>query len=74
VLFADFGNLWIDPSNVYDHFSLAASAGTGIRWQTPVGPLALDYGVNLTRLFSAPDDPRRSYDDFGAFHFAIGLF
>jgi outer membrane protein insertion porin family len=37
----------------------------GLRVNTPVGPLALDYGVNL--------DPRY-YEDFGAFHFSIGLF
>jgi hypothetical protein len=30
-----------------------------------VGPLVFDYGINVTRL---------SYEDFGAFHFAIGLF
>lgn len=66
VLFADFGNVWKDASNVLDHpFGLRATVGTGIRWVTPVGPLVFDYGINVRR---------RPYEDFGAFHFAIGLF
>ncbi len=65
-LFGDFGNLWNDPNYVFVHgLTLRADAGAGIRVQTPVGPLVFDYGINVTR---------RSYEDFGAFHFAIGLF
>jgi outer membrane protein assembly factor BamA len=65
-IFADFGNLWVDPTYVYDHsISLRADVGPGVRLQTPVGPLVFDYGINVSR---------RSYEDFGAFHFAIGLF
>ena len=45
-----------------------------MRVETPIGPLAFDYGVNLSRLFSGAENPRRTYEDFGAFHFAIGLF
>jgi len=45
---------------------MRAAVGTGLRVQTPVGPLAVDYGVNVTR--------DSSYEDFGAFNFAIGLF
>jgi outer membrane protein assembly factor BamA len=65
-LFSDFGNLWNEPSYIYDRrFSLRADVGAGLRLQTPVGPLVFDYGINATK---------RSYEDFGAFHFAIGLF
>jgi outer membrane protein insertion porin family len=65
-IFADFGNLWNDPSYMLAHgFSLRADVGAGMRVQTPVGPLVFDYGINVTR---------RPYEDFGAFHFAIGLF
>jgi outer membrane protein assembly factor BamA len=64
-LFLDTGNLWQDAGAVFDDFRLRYSAGLGVRVSTPVGPLALDYGVNL--------DPR-PYEDFGAFHFSIGLF
>jgi outer membrane protein insertion porin family len=64
-VFLDTGNLWADSSQVFQTFALRYSAGLGLRVITPVGPLALDYGVNL--------DPR-PYEGFGAFHFSIGLF
>jgi outer membrane protein assembly factor BamA len=64
-VFLDTGNLWADSNEVFNTFRLRYSAGLGVRVSTPVGPLALDYGVNL--------DPR-PYEDFGAFHFSIGLF
>jgi outer membrane protein assembly factor BamA len=75
VIFTDAGNLWVDTGYFLDHgFHLRVSAGSGIRIQTPIGPLAFDYGVNMSRLLSPKNDPRRTYEDFGAFHFAIGLF
>lgn len=65
-LFSDFGNLWRDPAYMFEHgFSLRSDFGAGVRIGTPVGPLVFDYGINV---------PRRYYEDFGAFHFAIGLF
>ncbi len=77
VLFCDAGNLWLDPLDPFRNpsdFRLAYAAGTGLRLQTPIGPIAVDYGVNLSRLFSSEINPRRSYEDFGAFDFSIGLF
>jgi outer membrane protein insertion porin family len=64
-VFLDTGNLWLESSEVFNSFRLRYSAGIGLRVNTPVGPLALDYGVNLDR---------RYYEEFGAFHFSIGLF
>ena len=69
-LFADFGNLWqyapwSEPSGQAFHLAMRADVGAGVRVLTPVGPLVFDYGINVTR---------RPYEDFGAFHFAIGLF
>jgi outer membrane translocation and assembly module TamA len=65
-VFADVGNLWTDPSYLWNHsISLRADVGAGVRVETFLGPLVFDYGVNVTR---------RYYEDFGAFHFAIGLF
>jgi outer membrane protein insertion porin family len=64
-LFLDTGNLWRDAGAVFDTFALRYTAGLGLRLITPVGPLAVDYGINLDR---------RSYEDFGAFHFSVGLF
>ncbi len=68
VLFVDMGNLWTDPTYPFTKgaFPIRAAAGSGIRVQTPVGPLAVDYGINVTRV--------KSYEDFGAINFAIGLF
>lgn len=63
-LFVDAGNVWVDPARL-NPFSLRYAGGSGIRVATPVGPIALDYGVNLNR---------RAWEDFGAFHFSIGLF
>jgi outer membrane protein insertion porin family len=64
-VFVDSGNLWAVSSEVFDTFRLRYAAGLGVRISTPVGPLALDYGVNLDR---------RPGEDFGAVHFSIGLF
>ena len=65
-VFADFGKLWSDPSDIFDpRHAMRADVGVGMRVQTPVGPLVFDYGVNVTK---------KCYEDFGAFHFAIGLF
>jgi outer membrane protein insertion porin family len=64
-VFLDTGNLWARANTVFDSFVLRYSAGAGLRLTTPVGPLVLDYGVNLDRRYKEP---------FGAFHFSIGLF
>lgn len=63
-LFVDGGNLWVDPTRV-DPFRLRYAGGSGLRIGTPIGPVAFDYGINLNR---------RAWEDFGAFHFSIGLF
>lgn len=47
VFFADSGNVWVNEAVDFD--SLRASAGIGIRYQTPVGPLRLDYGQKTNR-------------------------
>lgn len=67
VIFSDIGNLWIDPRYpfVKGAFPMRVAVGTGVRVQTPVGPLAVDYGFNVTK---------ESYEDIGAINFAIGLF
>lgn len=66
VIFFDTGNLWQNAMYPFEHgITMRAAAGTGLRLQTPVGPLALDYGFNLTK---------KSYEDIGALNFAIGLF
>jgi outer membrane protein assembly factor BamA len=67
VLFGDFGNTWSNPNYPFTtDLGFRVAVGSGIRIQTPVGPLALDYGINLTR--------RPSYEEFGALNFSVGLF
>lgn len=62
--FVDAGNLWVEPGRI-EPTRLRYAGGTGLRLATPIGPLAFDYGINLTR---------RAWEDFGAFHFSVGLF
>lgn len=72
-VFSDLGNLWSDPfgrsqgSVSVSPFALRPSAGVGMRFNSPVGPLALDYGILLLR---------RKWlgEPFGAWHLSIGLF
>jgi outer membrane protein assembly complex protein YaeT len=64
--FADVGNLWYLPEN-FDLLQLRWNVGVGIRFTTPIGPAALDFGFNLE-----PDDFLN--ERLWAPHFAIGLF
>ena len=68
-VFADLGNVWAfaDAMRPDDLLNVRVSAGLGLRLSTPVGPIAADYGVNLTRREDIQEP-------FGAFHFSIGLF
>jgi outer membrane protein assembly complex protein YaeT len=65
-LFADVGNLWLDPKKV-DLTNLRSDVGLGLRFVTPIGPAALDFGFNVT-----PD--RRFRERRYAPHFSVGLF
>ncbi|WP_437289264.1 POTRA domain-containing protein [Sorangium sp. So ce406] len=67
-LFLDAGNLWIRARNVnLDPRLLRYGLGAGLRVNTPIGPLAFDYGFNL--------DPREELNEIdGALHFSVGLF
>jgi outer membrane translocation and assembly module TamA len=40
------------------------SAGGGIRWRSPIGPVRLEYGHNLNP---------RAHDPSGTIHFSIGF-
>ena len=65
-LFTDLGNLWADASYM-NPFELRPTAGAGLRLATPVGPIAVDYGIVLKR--------RRGLSEpFGTLQFSIGLF
>ncbi len=61
-LFLDFGALGF-TSEFVDMESPKMSAGSGIRYLSPIGPIGLVYGVKLDQL---------DREDVGAFHFSIG--
>jgi len=64
-LFTDWGNVWEDPA----HFELnrfadvRESAGLGLRYLTPIGPLRIDLGFKLDR---------KGDEHLLGFHFFIG--
>lgn len=64
--FLEAGNLWYSAS-AWKPFDLRPVAGAGVRYVTPVGPLALDVGFNL-----APDD--RLNEPIFAVQFSVGVF
>jgi outer membrane protein insertion porin family len=49
LVFFDAGNVWTKDQN-YSFKDLRTSAGPGIRWYSPFGPLRLEYGKNLDPL------------------------
>jgi outer membrane protein assembly factor BamA len=65
-VFFEAGNLWLNPDG-FNALALRYVAGAGIRYVTPVGPLALDLGVNLD------PDPFVNESRVNV-HFNIGLF
>jgi outer membrane protein assembly factor BamA len=74
VLFFDSGNVWADPFSIKrgtDLLHLRTSAGTGLRWNSPVGlPFAFDLGFNLLpRPYEARGDTVVTQ-----VHFQLGLF
>jgi outer membrane protein assembly factor BamA len=65
-LFFEAGNLWVDRTN-FDPWVLRYTSGVGLRYLTPVGPLAFDVGFNL-KPDEAVNEPTTQ------FHFSIGVF
>ncbi|MFP2899931.1 POTRA domain-containing protein [Corallococcus sp. 4LFB] len=65
-LFFEAGNLWQDRT-LFDPGVLRYAAGVGLRYVTPVGPLAFDVGFNLDRDEALNEAPTQ-------FHFSIGTF
>jgi outer membrane protein insertion porin family len=59
--FIDTGNLY--DKGQFDPTRLRTGVGAGIRYVTPLGPLALDYGFKLDR---------KPGDSAGAIHFNVG--
>lgn len=62
VAFTDAGNVWEKIQDV-DIAQIKFTAGLGLRYNTPVGPLRVDYGIKLSR---------QQGESFGALHFSVG--
>lgn len=62
VVFVDGGNVWRKMEE-FDPSEIKATAGTGIRYNTPVGPLRLDMGCKLMR---------EQKEDNCMYHFTLG--
>ncbi len=62
VPFVDCGNVWVKASE-FSLGDLKYTAGLGVRYATPVGPLRVDYGYKLNR---------ESGESAGELHFSIG--
>jgi outer membrane protein insertion porin family len=60
--FFDIGNVW-GFGTEFDPTDLRKAVGGGVRWQSPFGPIRVDYGFNLDR---------KAGEDMGAFHFSVG--
>ncbi len=63
LVFFDTGNAWGEDEEFFDE--MRYSAGGGIRWFSPMGPLRLEWGYNL----DAKED-----EDKSKFEFSIGKF
>lgn len=64
VAFIDAGNVWGRPQDVTLD-QLKVSTGLGVRYQTPVGPIRVDYGVRVA--------PRLELTDWGeGFYLGLG--
>lgn len=62
VLFYDTGNAW---ETGYHFDDMRQTAGAGIRWYSPIGPLRLEWGFVLDRKTGEPDN---------RVEFSIGMF
>lgn len=49
LIFVDAGNVWLKSEGPVNILDLRSSAGPGIRYLTPIGPLSLDAGWKLDR-------------------------
>ncbi len=62
VFFVDSGNVWRNY-NDFNLKELKYTTGAGIRYNTPIGPLRLDYGYKLDKEIG---------EDVGEWHFTLG--
>ena len=63
LVFVDAGNVWLKSAESVNVTDLRSSAGIGLRYLTPIGPLSLDAGWKLDR---------ESGESAWEWHFTIG--
>ena len=67
---------FFDVGNVYgfgDDFDITNqkyAVGGGVRWQSPFGPIRIDYGINPNRKLT--NGPGSKKESFGAVQFSVG--
>ena len=72
----EHGAAFVDVGNVYgfgtdfDLTDQRYAVGGGIRWQSPFGPIRVDYGINPDRRLT--NGPGTKREDFGAIQFSVG--
>ena len=47
MIFVDAGNVWLKMNETVNILDLRSSAGAGLRYMTPIGPLSFDIGWKL---------------------------
>ncbi|HEY7652183.1 MAG TPA: outer membrane protein assembly factor BamA [Methylomirabilota bacterium] len=65
-LFYDVGNVWgpdVSAGTRIDITDVRHGAGAGLRWNSPFGPIRVDYGVKLDQ---------KKGESFGSFNFSAG--
>ena len=62
VPFFDMGNVWL-KANEFNPIKMKFTTGLGLRYNTPVGPLRVDYGLKLRR---------EEGESRGEIHFSVG--
>jgi outer membrane protein assembly factor BamA len=73
-LFLDAGNLMVDRFTISPR-RLRSSAGTGLRYNTPVGPVVLDFAWRLQAVDIVGDTKvKNAGSDRFRIHFSIGAF
>jgi len=70
VLFVDGGNVWTDPWSV-QLSDLRWAVGPGIRYDTPIGPMRFDVGIQLNPISGLVVEGNRERRKWRA-HFSIG--
>jgi outer membrane protein insertion porin family len=70
VAFVDAGNVWADSWD-FDLGDLRVAAGPGLRYDTPIGPVRFDVGVQLTPIDNLLVDGKPERRRW-RMHFSIG--